>query len=475
MRMNMNIFKWIHTKNHPYKSVFIWMFSAFFLLAGCNRVRKVKVLQIISDPISAEVFVDGKKRGVTPLKLQNITTGVYLLELRKDGFVSSFENITIMKGDLQEVKKTLKPIHGLLLVDSNPTGAELTVDGVFKGTTPVLISDLPLGSYTLSFKATGKLPRIITTELKNRMPIHILADLASNMAQLTVNSMPTNAEVRVDGNLVGKTPLVYDRVQAGRAEVSVSFKGYKPYVKKMKFEASKPYTITTTLEALPSGLTLISNPKNARILLDGKFVGKTPLTVTKVNSGTHEVVARLPGYAKQTKTIQLEPDAKQSLEFSLVKDSGTLVVDTEPALVEIYIDGRHVTTTKLKGASDSLSLTARLLLKSKKPHKIQFVREGFLSKEISIHTKINEVVTKHIVLKRIFVYDTRITTKKEVIDCRIEYKLPNGDIYYERYPGVFDTVKAADITKVESISIDDQRNRSARQLINQNKKSEASN
>jgi len=470
MKIKINILKKIKNKVGPHSLLGLFIFSNLFLFAACDRVDKVKILEITSDPTSAEVFIDGRKKGLTPLKLHNITTGVYLLEIHKEGFVPSFENLTIIKGEIQTVEKTLKPVKGLLLVDSNPQGAELTVDGVFKGTTPVLISDLPLGSYTLAFKATGKLPRVITTELKNRTPVYVLADLASNMAQLTVNSTPTNAEVRVDGNLIGKTPLVYDQIQAGKANVSISLKGYRSYSKKMKFEASKAYTITTTLRPLPAGLTILSTPKNARVLLDGKFVGKTPLTIEKISTGTHQITARLPGYARQKKTIQLQPDAKQSVEFTLVKDSGTLVVDTEPANVEIYVDGRHVTTTVQKGPSDALSQTARLLLKSKKKHKIQFVREGFISKEITIQTKVNEVVTKHIVLKRIFVYDTRITTKKEVIDCRIEYKLPNGDIYYECYPGVFDTVKADDILKIESISINDQKNKKAQLLMEQNKK-----
>ena len=464
----MNVFEKIK-KMSRHKIVLLGLLSGLALATGCDKKGKVKSVKIVSKPAAAEVFIDGKKRGVTPLKFNQLLQGDYLLELRKKGFVTVYKNITLVKGDTREFKQTLEPVKGLLLVNSNPAGADLTVNDVFKGTTPVLITDLPLGSYSLHFKATGQLPRTVTTELKSRIPVNVLAELASNMAQLTVNSTPTNAEVRIDGNLVGKTPLVFDQIEAGEAEVMVSFKGYRSYMKKMKFEASKPYTLSTTLEALPAGLTLVSSPKDARVLLDGKFVGKTPLTISDIESGTHEVRIRLAGYAMQKKTLQLEPNAKESLEFSMVKDSGTLVVDTEPASVEIYVDGRRKITTLQKGASDALSQTARLLLKSKNPHKIQFVREGFISKEITVHAKIDEVVTKHIVLKRIFVYDTRITTDKEVIECRIEYKLPNGDIYYERYPGVFNTAKAAKIRKVEPISIDDVKNSAAFRLIEQNK------
>jgi len=183
----------------------------------------------------------------------------------------------------------------------------------------------------------------------------------------------------------------------------------------------------------------------------------------------HNITATLEGYASQTKTIQLEPDTNDSVEFSLVKDSGTLVVDTEPAYVEIYVDGTLLATTQPKGSLDSLSRPVRIMLKAGSDHQVQFVREGFVSSSLKVRTEIDQVVTRHEVLKRIFVYDTKITTDSEIIKCRLEYKLPNGDIYYERYPGVFDTAKAADIRDVQPISIDDKSNRAARHLIEESK------
>jgi len=69
------------------------------------------------------------------------------------------------------------------------------------------------------------------------------------------------------------------------------------------------------------------------------------------------------------------------------------------------------------------------------------------------------------------VRDTMITTRTDVIKCRLEYKLPNGNIYFERFPGVFDTVKAADIVEVQPIGIEDESNREARRQIEMNRQS----
>jgi hypothetical protein len=145
------------------------------------------------------------------------------------------------------------------------------------------------------------------------------------------------------------------------------------------------------------------------------------------------------------------------------------VIDTEPANVQIYVDGALLTTTQPKGGSDSISQPVRITLKSGVDHNIQLVRDGFVSLNTMIQTEVDQVVTRHEVLKRIFVYDTKIITDNEIIKCRIEYRLPNGNIYYERYPGVFNTAKAADIRDVQPITLDDESNRQARRLIEMNR------
>jgi hypothetical protein len=452
--------------------VVVALLLAILCLSGCDfSIQKNKSsVAITSTPDRAQVFINGTPQGETPATVRGLAAGAYMVELRKEGYSRAYKSISLLDGQEMVLDLKLNEATGLLLVESNPSGAEILVDGISKGTTPALLTDLPLGSYPIEFRAASQLPRTITAELVSRIPVRIFAELISNTARLTVNSDPEGAEVRIDGNLMGVTPLVIEQVQAGESEVKGSKRGYRPYLKKMSFEATKPYTLGANLEALPSGLTVISSPEGAKIFIDNRPIGTAPFTRTDIKEGTHEITAKLLGYGTQSQTIQLEPDTNDSVEFNLVKDSGTLVVDTEPAYVEIYVDGKLLATTQPKGSSDSLSQPVRILLKSDREHQLQFVREGFLSTSDTVKTEIDQVVTRHKVLKRIFVYDTRITTDTEIIKCRVEYKLPNGDIYYERFPGVFNTVKAAAIRKVETISLDDASNRAARRLIEQNKK-----
>lgn len=444
---------------------------ALALLSGCDlELPDGKgSITINSVPERAEVLVNGAPQGSAPVTIAGLLPGDYLVELRKDGYDRTYKSVGLLDGQEMELELQMKKVTGLMLVESNPQGADVLIDGVSKGNTPLLLTDLPLGTYKLEFKSMNQLPRTMTAELVDRTPVHLFAELISNTAQLTVTSDPDSAEVRIDGILVGTTPLTVEEVQAGESDVRVSKRGYQPYMKRMAFEATKPYKVSAVLEALPSGLTVITQPEGATVTIDNKPVGESPVTVSNLKEGPHEIRATMDGHATKTKTIYLEPDINDSVEFIMVKNSGTLVIDTEPAHVQIYVNGKLLTTTQPKGGSDSLSQPVQITLKSGIDHNVQLVREGFVSLNTSVRTEVDQVITRHEVLKRIFVYDTKIITENEIIKCRVEYKLPNGNIYYERYPGVFDTAKAKDIRDVQPITLEDESNREARRLIEMNK------
>ncbi|VGO21492.1 PEGA domain-containing protein [Pontiella sulfatireligans] len=441
-------------------------------LSGCDlEMPKAKgkgSLAIKSTPERAEVLVNGASQGFAPLTIPGLASGDYIVELRKEGYDRVYKSVSLLEGQVMDLDLQMKEVTGLLLVESNPAGADVVIEGVSKGNTPLLLTELPLGKYKLEFRSANQLPRTMSAELVGRIPVHVFSELISNTAQLTVTSEPDGAEVRIDGILAGTAPCTIEEVRAGESDVKVSKRGYQPYQMRIDFEATKPYKINAQLEALPSGLTVITTPEGARIVIDNKEAGESPLTVSNLKEGTHEIVASFDGYATKTKTIYLEPDINDSVEFNMVKDSGTLVIDTEPANVQIFVNGKLLTTTQPKGGSDSISQPIRITLKSGIDHNIQLVREGFVSQRTVLQTEIDQVVARHEVLTRIFVYDTKIITDDEIIKCRVEYKLPNGNIYYERYPGVFDTAKAADIRDVQPISLDDKSNREARRLIEMN-------
>ena len=73
-------------------------------------------LKVNYDPLDAEVVLDGKKIGVTPLSLNNVPVGQHKLEIRKNNCVSETRNIIISEEKELEIKGALKmPLWDKLL------------------------------------------------------------------------------------------------------------------------------------------------------------------------------------------------------------------------------------------------------------------------------------------------------------------------------------------------------------------------
>ncbi len=58
-------------------------------------------LDLKSEPVGAQVFVDGKPLGVTPIKIERVTTGTHTVRLERDGFVA-VEVQKLVRGDVSE-------------------------------------------------------------------------------------------------------------------------------------------------------------------------------------------------------------------------------------------------------------------------------------------------------------------------------------------------------------------------------------
>jgi hypothetical protein len=99
---------------------------------------------------------------------------------------------------------------GVLVVTTSPPGATVTLDGkVVPGTTPLVVEDVRLsGSHRVSAEAPGR--RGAALEIRGdpgRLARTVHLVLPSALGPLTVESDPPGAEVRVDGKLVGRTPV----------------------------------------------------------------------------------------------------------------------------------------------------------------------------------------------------------------------------------------------------------------------------
>ena len=68
--------------------------------------NKTAVIYIESEPSDANVFINGKYAGITPLELQ-LKEGTYTIKIKKDGYKEYTKKITLKAGDSKEISVSL--------------------------------------------------------------------------------------------------------------------------------------------------------------------------------------------------------------------------------------------------------------------------------------------------------------------------------------------------------------------------------
>src|SRR5262245_42782208 len=106
---------------------------------------------------------------------------------------------------------------GLLTVHSTPEGARVAIDDEARGRTPLKVV-LPVGAHQLKVES-GSQRRTIRVSIEAGADLSQYIDFAPagprlTTGQLEVTSNPPGADVRIDGVLRGKTPLIVPSLTA---------------------------------------------------------------------------------------------------------------------------------------------------------------------------------------------------------------------------------------------------------------------
>jgi serine/threonine protein kinase len=113
-----------------------------------------RALQLTSTPAGAQVFVDGKPQGQTPVTLK-MKSGAYMVKVHLPEYQDWTKRVEIKDQDLSynaDLKQL--PKEAFLNATSTPRGAAVYVDGRRRGTTPVRLS-VPPGPHKVRLTLGG--------------------------------------------------------------------------------------------------------------------------------------------------------------------------------------------------------------------------------------------------------------------------------------------------------------------------------
>jgi TonB family protein len=131
-------------------------------------------LEIATDPLGAQVWVDNTKTGRSPLTLSGVLPGRHAIRVALPGFASAELALDVPAGAFAvPLRFNLQPANAILQVRSEPDGALVFVDGHPRGTAPIDTLSVPPGKHGVELTLKGFTPWVQTVQAGagDRMPL----------------------------------------------------------------------------------------------------------------------------------------------------------------------------------------------------------------------------------------------------------------------------------------------------------------
>ena len=240
-------------------------------------------------------------------------------------------------------------VSGTLVVDTNPAGAPVVIDGRPRGVTPLTLALTP-GAHTLVLVTDGE-PRTIPLTITAGGMVSQFIELPKAGAvtgQLQVRSEPSGARVSVDGMARGVAPLTIDGLTPG-AHTVMLVNGLGSVEHEVKVEAGATASLVVPMTAPQgapvSGWISVTTPVEVQVYEGNRLLGSSRSDRIMVSVGRHEldIVNEALGY-RVTRTVIVAPGQVAALRLEWPK--GSMSLNAQP-WADVWIDGEHLGETPI--------------------------------------------------------------------------------------------------------------------------------
>ena len=154
---------------------------------------------VSSVPAGAAVWADDRELGATPLETE-LDAGRYTLAIVHPDFRRFESPITVIAGQPLSVGPVeLGMPDGRLVVQSRPSGADVSIGGRYRGRTPLTVGVPPGMPQELLLTLAGYAPSSQSVSVESRAERRVSVDLKAVLGAVRVSGQPDDAILYVDG------------------------------------------------------------------------------------------------------------------------------------------------------------------------------------------------------------------------------------------------------------------------------------
>jgi len=228
-------------------------------------------LVVNSTPAGAQVQVDGRGAGLTPLSLASLSPGQHLVVLSKPGYAVESRSVVVYSATRAALAVNLNQLAALASIASDPPGASIIIDGRDTGKTTPARLVVGQGSHSLSLRKAGYMESSASMSLNpgetfqfqptlkqlgNADDIKQVGKLKKlishggqeNAARVTVHTFPKGAQIMFNTRMMDRASPAEFLLGPGTYEVTLTLTGYKAVHKTITVESNGRMEVNETME-----------------------------------------------------------------------------------------------------------------------------------------------------------------------------------------------------------------------------------
>jgi hypothetical protein len=243
---------------------------------------------------------------------------------------------------------------GTLAITTEPSGAQVIVDGEPRGLTPVTLT-LPPGPHRVELVGEGE-PRSIPVTITAGMQVSQYIELTRGGAQkgqLQVRTEPAGARVTIDGEPRGTSPTTVSDLAPGEHVIVLEGpNGSLRQIVNIEAGATASLVVPLAAPAAPaapespvSGWIAITAPIELQIFEGNKLLGSSLTERIMVGAGRHELEMVNEGLGYRSSRV-VQVGAGKVATVSVETPDGVLALNALP-WAEVWVDGERAGETPL--------------------------------------------------------------------------------------------------------------------------------
>jgi formylglycine-generating enzyme required for sulfatase activity len=229
-------------------------FSDRLVVPGLDRHQQLYVqlvprwanVEVSTNPAGAAIYRGQDRLGTTPARLE-LMEGSHQLSIVREGF-KAWDGIVATAPNEDRALPTieLEPANAELRVNSIPLGASVTVNGRYRGQSPITIALSPDVDYDIGLSKAGYGSAVRQVRLGAAASRAITVDMTARVGTVTVRAAPEDAEILVDGRPQGSGSAVLNLSSAPHT-LEVRKDGYQTYSRSITPRPGYPQTVDVRL------------------------------------------------------------------------------------------------------------------------------------------------------------------------------------------------------------------------------------